>query len=283
MPINQLVNFCHNAITKNGKCAVCEYPCQNNCNECLRKCHNENLREYDCLNMIYCYTCSYIYKYASEIVHIFNIFKYQSFTEFNILNLGCGSCADLFGIDYFLTQEERNIPLSYTGVDINSRWSATQEEIKQIFPQYSINFILADVFMYLDSIKNIPFLLQNIVILQYILNELDKRCPQRLNEFITKFVENVVDKMPSNSTLILNDINHYNTRRWFSAIFVKSQEKNIVSVFKHRFVEPTSVPYVEDYRHYPKDNLFFPVLNLGHEIKSPCSSAQLILYKTSNK
>lgn len=284
MPINTLVEYCRDSIKKNGKCSTCIHDCDNVCNNCLQSSHF-NSRTYDCQNMIYYYTASYIYKYASEITHLINFFQYKSFPQFVILNLGCGSCADLFGVHRYHELSGRVLKVSYTGVDVNERWLDSQEKIKEIFsaiPDYTINFIHSDVFLFLDSLSSDNTLIYNIVTLQYIINELNKHCRNRMEEFVEKFVDKVINNMPDNSTIIINDINHIDVRRWFTAIFVKAQGKNLVAEFRKRFREPTNVPQV-DFDYHSKDNILFNEINFGQRIKSPCSSAQYVIYKTKNK
>lgn len=284
MPINQLVNFCHASINKNGKCAQCIHECQNRCNLCLQDSHFDNAREYDCQNMIFCYTCSYIYKYASEIGHLFNLLNYNSFTEFNILNLGCGSCADLFGINSFLTQRNRQIPVSYTGIDMNVRWGTTQNQIIQIFPYYNIRFILSDVFDYLNGINDDDEITFNILTLQYIINELNKHCHDRIDEFVTLLVSKLIDKMPGHSTIIINDINIDYVRNISAKIFAEALKNNIVSNIGYRFRNPTTHTY-GGYMHQ-FDNILYAVPQYivdSYDVKHPCSSAQLVIFKTQNK
>lgn len=284
MLINKLVEYCRDSTTKNGKCPTCVQDCDNACINCLEHIHYNNLRTYDCKNMIYCYTSSYIYKYASEIIHLINFLQYKSFPRFDILNLGCGSCADLFGVQHYHELSGRDLKVSYTGVDINEKWLDSQEKIKEIFstvPNYDINFIQTDVFLFLDNLTPNIALSYNIVVLQYILNELNKHCLDRMGEFVDKFVDKVINNMPENSTVIINDINHYDVRKWFYEIFAKSKEKNLVSVFRKRFREPSTVPQVS-FDYHDNDNILFDVINFGQKIKSPCSSAQFVIYKTKN-
>jgi len=235
--------------------------------------------------MIYCYTASYIYKYASEITHLINYLQYKSFPRFDILNLGCGSCADLFGVHRYLELSGRELKVSYTGVDINERWQDSQQKIKEIFlniPDYTINFIQNDVFLFLDNLPSNNALTYNIVTLQYILNELNKHCNDRMEEFVEKFVDKVINNMPENSTIIINDINHMDVRRWFTAIFIKARENNLVAVCRKRFREPINVPQV-NFDYHTNDNILFNVISFGQRIKFPCSSAQFVIYKTKNK
>lgn len=284
MPINQLTNFSHLSITKNGKCPDCENECDNNCNTCLQNIHFGNSRRYDCQNMIYCYTCSYIYKYASEIGHLFNLIKYNNYTEFNILNLGCGSCADLFGIDSFLRANQRNIPLTYYGVDINDRWDLTQQRIIQIFPHYMINFELNDVFDYLNNSPNDEDLNFNIIVLQYILDEIEKYDNERLEDFIELFVQKIIDNLPIKASVIINDINIKSVRITANKIYNRALESNIVERFQYRFTYPISHTYGG--QKHENDGILFnvpPLIYAGYDIKHPCSSYQMLIYKTGNK
>lgn len=235
MPINQLVQFCTTSINKNGKCAGCVHDCTNNCNICLQACHFGDSRGYDCDNMIYCYTCSYIYKYASEIGHLFQNLRFNRFNQFNILNLGCGSCADLFGVDKYLSIVGTPREISYIGVDNNDRWDNTHNQIQAIFPQYNIEFINSDVFDFLDSIPDGNTLGFNFVILQYILNEFNLHCRERIDEFVEKFTQKIIDNLPERSIIITNDINHIDVRSLSARIFSQSQINNLTSQFMYRF------------------------------------------------
>lgn len=284
MPVNRLVSFCHESITKNGKCADCLLECLNSCNICLQEIHFGNLRTYDCQNMIHCYTCSYIYKYASEIGHLFNLLQYNSFTHFNILSLGCGPAPDLFAINQFLIQQDRELPITYLGVDNNHLWDSTQGTIEEIFPDYSIDFDLHDVFDFLDSLNNLPTIEYNVVVLQYILNELNSHSPERIQEFIDKLVDFIVNRLPDNSTIILNDINHYDVRNIFSRIFVAANIHNLVSYSAYRFLNPPTHTYGGTL--HVSDTILFNVpveISRVHDVKSPCSSAQVVIYKTRNR
>lgn len=284
MPINQLVQFCATSINKNGKCAGCKHDCSNNCNICLQACHFEDSRSYDCNNMIYCYTSSYIYKYASEIGHLFYNLELNRFNQFHILNLGCGSCADLFGIDRYLSIVGTPRTISYVGIDNNNRWNETHNQIQAIFPQYNIEFINADVFNFLDEINESDVLDYNFVVLQYILNEFNLHCRERIDEFIEKFTLKIIDKLPEKSIIITNDINHFDVRSISARIFNQSQINNVTSQFLYRF--PNQPLHTFGGNNHPHDNLIFDVpqkIKGGFDIKQPCSSAQSIIFKSRSK
>jgi hypothetical protein len=280
MPVNQLTDFCHSQKNKADKCPDCTYECDNNCKHCLEKIHFENpdKRCYDCDNIIHCYTCSYIYKYASEIHYLLQKHPLTTFTEFSILSLGCGSCADLFGINNFLTEQKRVIPIIYRGIDCNPKWKSTQDEIKEIFPDYKISFTQSDVFDYLDSITD-DFVLPNILILQYLLNELIKNNDvEKMNEFVKDLVAKIISKMPDNSIIIINDINHYTARGWFDKLHAEINKSKNASFIDYRFTEPTANP-VKITQH-TNDVLLFSVpinISANYDVKNPCSSAQAII------
>jgi hypothetical protein len=234
--------------------------------------------------MIHCYTCSYIYKYASEINHLFNLLQYRSFTAFSILSIGCGPGSDFFGIINFLTQQNRTMPLTYLGIDLNPLWESTHQTIRELFPDLPISFSTTDVFDFLDDMEDEQNSTYNIVILQYVLNEINKYTPDRIQEFIDKLAIFLVDRMPINSTVILNDFNHYITRNLFSRVYAAINVHNLVSYSEYRFTNPIS--HTLGGHVHPSDALLFTVpdeIRRLHEIKSPCSSAQVVIYKTRNR
>jgi hypothetical protein len=261
----------------------------------LEKIHfdNPDKRGYDCDNMMYCYTCSYIYKYASEIHYLLKKHPLTSFSEFNILSLGCGSCADLFGIDNFLTEQQRTTSVKYKGVDYNERWETTHEKIKEIFPVYNISFEYSDVFDFLENISN-DFSPPNILILQYLLNELIKcNDTARINEFVEKLVYEVINKMPDDSVIILNDINldiekdgvDKKVRTWFSKFHLEIIEYKIASCLTYRFTGPTKVPKPPETVLHANDSLLFSIPQIitdNYKIttssaRGNCSSFQAII------
>lgn len=280
MPINQLVQFCNDSINKNGKCTSCTYECTNRCKICLQSIHDDQTtaaRHYDCDNMIYCYTCSYIYKHASEIFYAFQMHPCTSFERFNVLSIGCGNCADLFGLYHFLTIRERLTDFTYLGVDYNAKWGSTHNHIIRMFPDNDIRFIYTNAFDYIDTLSDFRF---NTVVLEYVINEIRKYTPEKVDEFVCNFVQKVINRLPDNSIVIINDFNHKLTRDIFWEIFKLSQQTNLVTAFSYRFSEPSTHTYGGQM--HPYSGLAFTPLRLGHDVKTPCSSAQLIIFKTKN-
>ncbi|WP_320112290.1 hypothetical protein [Draconibacterium orientale] len=285
MPLNQLITFCHQNYNRPNRCADCpNADCQGSCNACLQDIHHGTPRMYDCHNMLNCYTCSYIFKYASEIGHLFNLIQYNGYTDFNILSLGCGSCADLFGIDNFLRVHQRNLPISYYGVDINARWNLTHQQIIGIFPGHNINFEIANVFDFLTNVPDDQELNYNIVVMQYLLNEIYKNDYERLEEFTDLFVQKIINNLPINTTVIINDINLNTVRGIATRIFNAAGENNEVAQYQYRFHQPTSHTYGGVM--HANDNLLFNVpqeIYANYDVKLPCSSYQMVIHKTGNR
>lgn len=276
--INQIVQFCRDLYQKNGKCENCPNACSN-CNMCLQEIHNnqDNLRTYDCKNMVFCYVCSYINKYASEIYYGFNALKNHSSTnkqQYKVLSIGCGDCADLFGIHRFVTDNQLNVDISYTGVDINTKWEPIHEKIKETFPNISFDFKYQDVFEYLEAQGIIEY---NIIILEYVLNEIRKYTSDIIDNFIDLFARVIVDKLPSGSLIIINDINHNMVRDFFPKIRASIELNNQVLCFNLRFETP-SHPYGGSV--LPNDILVFQIeQDVRFAEKSPCSSCLYIIHK----
>lgn len=191
------------------------------------------------------------------------------------MSVGCGDCADLFGILKFVQENQPNLDLAYTGVDINERWKPIHEQITELLPDLTIKCEYQDIFAYINSLQNVDY---NIVVLEYVLNEIRKYTPDNIDSFIESFARVVVDKLPSGSLIIINDINHRMVRDYFSKIKTSIEKENTIFCINLRFRTPLSHTYGGF--QLPNDSLIF---NLGTDIrfdeKSPCSSSIFIIIK----
>jgi hypothetical protein len=234
--------------------------------------------------MIYCYACNYINKYTSEIYYAFKaLINHPSTknTEYNILSIGCGDCADLFGISQFFQDNSRVPSISYTGIDINNRWKPIHQKVETIFPTINIKFEYQDVFAYIDSfaLEVLPY---NIIILEYVLNEIRKYTPEIIESFIDCLSQKIIDKLPPESLVIINDINHNMVRDCYPKIKAKAQNNNVVKEAYLRFCTPTTHTYGGII--LPNDELVFTTsTDSRFDEKSPCSSSIYLLFKQNNK
>jgi hypothetical protein len=228
--------------------------------------------------MVYYYVCRYINKYASEIYYVFKtLISHPSTrkTEYNILSIGCGDCADLFGINQFLQDNNRNPSVSYTGIDLNTRWRPIHDQIRAIFPTINFHFEYRDAFEYISSLEILPY---NIVILEYVLNEVKKYTPEIIDAFIDCLTHGVVDRLPSDSFVVINDINHNMVRNSYLRFKRKAEENNTTQEIYLRFRNPATHPYGG--RILQRDALIFNTIqDTRFREKSPCSSGIYILFK----
>jgi hypothetical protein len=230
--------------------------------------------------MIYCYTCTYVNKYASEIYYALKALINHPITkqnEYNILSIGCGDCADLFGIKQFFIYAKREPAISYTGIDINTRWRPIHEQIVAQSQNINFAFKYQDAFEYLNTLDEVPF---NMVIMEYVLNEVRKYSPDIINAFINSLVHRAIDRLPANSLLVINDINHVMVRQYYPIIKNKAIINNNIKEGALRFLNPTSHDYGGAIM--KKDNLVFSISNNSFQEKAPCSSSIYLLFKENS-
>jgi hypothetical protein len=240
--------------------------------------NQSDLRQYDCNNMVHCYVGNYINKYASEIYYAFKALTSHTSTkkaEYNILSIGCGDCADLFGINQFFKDNSRSPSISYTGIDMNIKWQPIHDKIKTIFPTINFNYKYQDAFEYVDTLDAVPY---NIVILEYVLNEVRKYTPEIVNSFINCLAHKVIDKLPSGSFVVINDINHKMVRDYYPILKKEVEQNNKIQEAYLRFRNPISHTYGGIT--LPQDRLIFSTIQYSQFAeKFPCSSCIYILFK----
>ena len=209
MLIDQIVSACATQFT-GPTCSNCTNTCFRSCEQCLDQIHMQNhQRRYNCPNIVFYYVCKYIYKYSSEIQLLFNASNSLKVkNDYNILSLGCGPCTDLVGIINFCTDNQLNKSICYTGIDLNDSWAPVNNLYTTILSNHNnilYNFLTADILSYLNSSPlNIP----NILIMQYLISDMHKNLTQQQFQLILNQVLSIADLMPSESFIILNDINH---------------------------------------------------------------------------
>ena len=158
--------------------------------------------------------------------------------------------------------------------DINTKWKSIHEKIEEIFPNIEFNFTYQDVFEYIANQDTIEY---NIIILEYVLNEIRKYTPDIIDCFIDSFARVVVDRLPSGSLIIINDINHNMVRDYFPRIQRSIELNNKVLCFNLRFKTPN---HSYGGSILPNDVLVFNIEPDERFIeKGPCSSSLFIIHK----
>lgn len=289
MLIDKLVDFCNKSYQLCGKCSKCLNTCQGSCEKCLDAIHFSKIdRPYNCCNIANFYVCKYIYKYSSEIYYLIKELKsLRKYEEYNIVSIGCGPCTELAGILNYLIKTGRERPVNYVGFDMNKIWQPIHKEILAIVADYPFRVTVR--FFYADAYKMINRLLDqtqvtwrpNLLILQYVLSDLVKS-KINVNDFLSKLNENIVPRMPINSYILLNDINHnIKARDYFDKLEKMISKNHRTWVFQGHFHNNNKQAYEYGQKH--KSNLIMSRVPTNIRSKyNPwefCSSAQMVVKK----
>lgn len=205
MPISQLIEFCDELHNRPNRCESCPNDtCQNSCTACLDLIHRvtTNDRTYNCENIIYCYTCKYLYRYSTEIEILFNKYAnaFRNVKEARTWSIGCGPCSELFGLYNFKISNHLEFAINYKGFDLNTLWRPVHDCIKQM-KQFEASFFYEDIFKYSKQTNEKP----NIIILNYVISDILRTNRGYINRFIKElcgFINEI-----SKCALIINDIN----------------------------------------------------------------------------
>ena len=292
MPINRTIKYCHERYSlKNGQCKECpnmeiDLCHSKNCGNCFTQIFFQGNRTYNCICSTYSYVCRYMLQYSSEILYALEKFK-ELFTSengikhINAMSIGCGPCSELFAIEQFIKTIEYNLDVVFNGFDKNNIWSDVQQKVIEVIP-FRVNICFENCFDFINS--NNSFSFPNMLILNYVLSDIVKSNGD-IDNFIESIVTEIIDKMPNKSIIIINDINHNTQARdYYKIILDKIEVKNIISQKSCSF---------QGYKYgavYKKNNIFDVVhpknlrhLTYAYNTKTFCSSAQLLIFKKSNK
>lgn len=287
MILSQLVKHCDKKYTQGGQCSDCERDCQETCEKCLDAIHfNKTSRNYDCLNMTYCYVCKYVYRYSSEIDRLFARLKsLRKFKSYNILSIGCGPCTELIGVLRFLERSSRDTPVRFYGFDNNSIWKPIHHRITTLIDK-SEHDIKAR-FSYKDALDMIKKLdlgkhtwRPNLIILQYVISDMVKN-KLDVARFFRDIKKEIVPYMPKNSYIIINDINHYSVRNHFEKLASLISKKHDTWVFRGHFDHNYRNAYDYGLKH-TTNKLTSKIPDEIDDNFNPwnfCSSAQMVIKK----
>lgn len=289
MDILQLIDICYNSYSRTGRCLDCpNSDCMGSCSTCLDEIHmNRIKRRYNCSNITYCYVCKYLIKYSSEIFHLFtNYHALNNLNELNILSIECGPCPDLFGIIRWMQANSRYLNIKYRGFDLNNIWGAIQNKLIDLSKQSPLNIDIKiynkNIFTIYKKLKEWRGLLPvNILIMQYVLSDMVAN-NNGVDPFLQRSIDLIIKRMPTNSFIIINDINH-NTqaRNYFEKLIslLNHQEKYIPT--RYHFVNNKRPKYFKYGMQHPDNGLFLDVPDYIsiHNPWTFCSSAQLVIQK----
>jgi len=288
MPIHNLVQACHSKISWNGRCPDCGNDgCQGNCGKCLEEIHSRTQNRRYCGNLVNYYVCKHIYRYASEIEYLLTATGMNiSVPSWNVVSVGCGPCSELFGSIAYLSKHCSSTPMVYNGFDLNTKWQSVHNEIRTIFnllvTGVTIDFHYIDLFKYLKAFTppttNSPI---NVLFLQYVISDM-----QQHNYDIKSFLElltiTVIDRMPSNSIIVVNDINHDTyARNYFGDLLRLVNKNNKVNCYTYYFEYDGMYP-PQRYGIMHSNNAILyslPTFWYKYSTWSTCKSVQMLIHK----
>ncbi|MBN7576228.1 hypothetical protein C1H57_17355 [Clostridium sp. 2-1] len=283
--LNELVDYCDMSYKNSEttcRCENCNNNCHGSCEKCLDKIHFGDTRRYNCFNITNYYFCKYIYKYSSEIEHVFMKFNIlNSIEKLNVLSIGCGPCTDLMGIINTISKVNPNIKLDYTGVDLNDIWNHIHEHIQQNNnDNIQTRFIYDDVFNILNGEdEGIEF---NVLVLQYVVSDMVKYDLDGTStfDFIDKLVDCIIKHMEKGSIIIMNDINYMTTRKYFDYMLTKlnSHYEYACCHFNNNYRD-NHFDYGEEYNSNELTTIIPTNILEDYNPWQFCSSAQMIVRK----
>lgn len=289
MPINDLTTFCNTFYFRRGQCDDCPNgeQCRGNCETCLSDIHANNIsRRYNCNNIIYYYVCKHIYRYASEVEYLLDqVTGIDELRKFRIISVGCGPCSELFGFLNYLQKRDDDRKIIFLGFDLNEIWEIIHSKIEDIAektePIKRVRFYTKDIFELFDKIKKGDGLPVNIIFLNYLFSDMTAN-GYDVTEFIDNLENLIFKKMPKNSYILVNDINH-NTlaRNYFDYMYDLLRRKYRISTVKYHFHNPNR-PFVYSYGRKHSENTIKTEIPRELEKYNPwkyCASAQMAIQK----
>lgn len=288
MPINQLIAFCDNRYdrshSRSHRCTNCQNnQCENSCISCLDLIHKvtTNDRTYNCENIIYCYTCKYLYRYSTEIELLLDQYVdiFRETREVRMWSIGCGPCSELFGLYNFKIGNDLEFVINYKGFDLSTLWKPVHEFIKQR-KQFETNFIYGDIFQYSKQATEQP----DIIVLNYVISDILRTNRKSIDQFITSLC-NYISQI-SKCVLIINDINlgrnATEPRFYYDKIIPKIKvNSNISCKGSFHFVNSQTTYYKYGIQHSNNKVPIIPPGNINTTYAPwlECRSAQLFILK----
>lgn len=228
----------------NRKCTRPAGHCSGSCYNCLYYIHYPDRapvgskKLYDCPKMLFHYVCQYSYLYTRELLCAFEE-EYdflKEYSQFNILSLGCGGCADLMALEYFLTYYVE-VPVHYIGIDINKFWIPIHQQVERYCNFAGIDFhepIYEDAFKF---VQEYPIEDTNVIIISYLISYLyNSNQIDQINSFIDNITENIIKRKGDNKLLlVINDVNSNRRGRNYFADFEECIRGRGLTVLNNKY------------------------------------------------
>jgi aryl-phospho-beta-D-glucosidase BglC (GH1 family) len=204
-----------------------------------------------------------------------------------VLSIGCGPCSELFPLDEVMAKQFEEYCIDFVGIDMSDKWRLFHAEIDRLITVHQkpikTRFIIGDVMSELNQLLDEEF---DIIVLNYFLSDyrkLHNRSILPVRQFSHLLYNTVINRMPINSYILLNDINHNESRDCFDALIHEIKRKMIVKKFRFRKPEVVLDKYTQYYNSRGNPIINIPKKYLAQsfqQLYSPrtdCSSAQIIV------
>lgn len=213
--LNKLIHKCNEAyITDDGaECKLCDEMCQGDCYRLLRDIHYGKKTRYKCKRVINFYLPKYAYRYAHEIEMLLQINTeiIKEYECLRVMSIGCGPATELLGIVKYASDIFKRA--NYIGIDLNKKWDIIHNFYEGILDHnVKVKFYYDDIFKLVSSINQTRKKLNtNIVFFQYVISDMVKYLEKsQVIKFLSDFRDVILEFLPINSLIIMNDINHPN-------------------------------------------------------------------------
>lgn len=207
---------------------------------------------YNCHKMLECYIPFYMYEYTSEMVYALNkVYTNGIPKRIKITSIGSGASPDLCAIDHIIiSRGQRDIDISYTGIEPNAHWFKFIDVIKSHYPSFYhapediLNLSQATI----DRVKG-----TDLLVIQYFFSALYRET-MSLSQCFDAIIENVVRHMAPGTHIIINDVNSYKLGRNTWDEFYSKIKMNFPTAKQQKlcfFKTNNMLDYGEEYPHFP--------------------------------
>ena len=270
---------------------LCVNPCLAGCNsKCISCLDKQNFqgqqRTYDCEKRCGAYVCHYLFRFFIEMRFLCKEVRPLN-DSVKVLSIGCGPCSELFPLDEVMENQFKEYRIDFVGIDLSDKWRLFHAEIDRLIAVHqkpiTTRFIIGDAMSELNQLLEEEF---DIIVLNYFLSDyrkLHNRSILPIRQFCQLLYHTIIDRMPINAYILLNDINHNESRDCFEVLTSEVKRSKVVK--KYRFDKPYIVLETYTPSYYTRGN---PIIKIPkkylalsfQQVFSPrtdCSSAQVIV------
>ncbi len=262
--------------------------CHNDCIQCLDNQNHKGIaRKYDCEKRCGAYLCHYIFRHVMEMCCLAHSIKNLP-EAIKVLSIGCGPCSELISLEHEISQIQQNHCIDYLGIDMSEKWRPFHLELPNLMLKHNKNvsakFVYKDIVNTMEELKEESF---DIVVFNYFLSDfksLNNNSMIPVRNLCSILNDYVFSKMPEDSYILINDINHnVKARDSFDALIRAISRHKIV--FKYRFKKPENVlqEYTQSYINrgdcpwklpaYSREGRF----EAEYSPRTDCASAQVLI------